>query len=225
MKKIALVLIIFVCAGAALFAQNNSFGIGIEIPRYYTNFVFSDKGKEALTTSDFGALTSGLSLFAYLEMKFIEANVGFLFGKYEQNSSLTDVIDFNKAKIGLYGKIPINLGTVQFFPMLGADFQLSLDPSAWKPIEKPQFSIPTLADDIKKMAEDRLHAFMNNVWFKFGLGADFNLSKQLNLHTSFLYGIRLESALEKELKDLSDEMIKGIVGHGFDIRIGFGIRF
>jgi hypothetical protein len=129
-------------------------------------------------------------------------------------------VDITALKLGLFGKLPIAMGGFTLFPMLGVDGQIFLGGS--------------IGGDAVTEPEDKIgwQDHINQVWFKLGVGADFDLpteSGKLFLRPELLYGLRLNTYTEsvdiKAQKDAKTPSYNGIIGHGLDVRVAIGYRF
>jgi len=228
MKKFIAVLVIFICVGTALSAQSPfSFGLGGNFGAHFSNFKFSDLGKTLLSlaqidTKEFGINNIGSGLYAFFDMKFLEANIGLMFGRMKLKIPAvlgveSEKITYTNLTLGLFGKFPIDLGTVAFFPMLGIEGYLNM--GAKYGGEKWD------EDEIGSSKADMFNQF----WIKFGIGGDFNLTYAVFVRANFLYGFRFNTKEEKDMiKELnklaSYEILKSIIGHGLDIKIALGFR-
>jgi hypothetical protein len=69
------------------------------------------------------------------------------------------------------------------------------------------------------------------LWFKFGGGLDFAFMQKLYLRLEALYGIRLANTLEKDMKDMVEDLpgadveVKNLLGHGLTAKLAVGYKF
>jgi len=200
-KKIFLALLILTLAAGGAFAQV-SLGAGGNFAVSFDSL--KEDGVEILST------TSGGGFYAFLDATYLEADIGLLFGSqktkisWEGGSLESDGANVSVLTLGLYGKLPIDLGGFTLFPMLGIQLDVGLSAEQ---------------DGVKYESEDVADG-LNRFWIKFGVGADFNLSEQLYLRPSFLYGLNFGTKTMEDLKGDATSFY-----HGLDIRVALGFRF
>ncbi|MCL1992755.1 MAG: hypothetical protein FWG66_07395 [Spirochaetes bacterium] len=232
-KKILLGLVMaaFVVGGA--FAQNPiTFGVG--------TFFTSDFGggfehsitddADLTTTTIIRSPNSGFGGLVFVDALFASMSVGFFTtsGAWERTLSVddgTDVLEerwdgntnLTGLKISLMGKLPIAISeSVTIFPMIGFSYRAVLAASTlW--IE--------LDDDREEVdREHQLHANPGDfsaLWFRFGLGMDFNVSERTFLRGTFTYGMRFRNDFERHA---IGDGASGRIGHGVDVMLGLGFR-
>ncbi len=88
--------------------------------------------------------------------------------------------------ISLMGRYPFALGPVSLFPLLGIEYDLNL---YWK---------DAAGADLKAGLPDAEKAWLNQVWFKAGAGADIVLWKNLFVRPLVLLGFKVLNADERE---------------------------
>ena len=174
--------------------------------------------------------------FLFIDIVYFEAFIGFLAGggnwqgdvdssMYKYSHGLPDM---RRAcvNIGAFAKYPIAAGTVTVFPLLGLEYEASVYGKLVYAGEIP--------GDYMRLDRGVLSA----LWFRFGGGADFDLSQSLYLRAEFLYGLRSVNAFEKSraygkesgMWESSpggwEEVDKNTrAGHGFTLKAGAGARF
>jgi len=215
MKKI-IALLIFVCAGAALFAQDVkvSVGGGANFTANFTSYTLNKEATDAgIKVSDPTLIGGGV--YGFFDATYIEANVGVLFGNYNMKESNSKGLDVIALKIGLFGKYPFELsGAFSVFPLLGVDVMLPLSITSGG--EAPTGEAKTTVDKMFTQA-----------WIKLGIGADINATDHIFVRPEFLYGIRFNT--DDETKAIgaynAGKRFSSIFGHGLDIRVAVGYRF
>jgi hypothetical protein len=225
MKKI-IALLIFVYAGAALFAQTVSLSVGggAQFTADFTSVTLNQEYKDTFNDSKVPNLNShlvGFGIYGFFDATYIEANLGLLFGNAnadDQSNSTTEFkkgIDVTALKIGIFGKYPFELSGFTVFPMLGLDIML--------PLGGMMFG-ETIPSGDPRTNFDKM---FTQVWVKFGVGADFSITDSIFIRPEFLYGIRFNT--DEETKSIgtwaSGKSYSGILGHGLDIRVAVGYRF
>jgi hypothetical protein len=202
-KKIFLALLILTLAAGGAFAQV-SVGAGGNLAVGWDSFKRSDL--ESATT------TTGGGFYAFLDATYVEADIGLLFGSRKLKGSYEtyfgrvswedDGANVSILTLGLYGKYPIDLGGFTLFPILGIQLDVGL----------------SAEDDGVKYESEDVADLLNRFWIKFGVGADFNLSEQLYLRPSILYGINFGTKLGRDFD------AESAFYHGLDIRVALGFR-
>ena len=226
MKKIVVALLIFVCAGAALFAQNISMsaGVGGNFAFNFTSTVFTQDYKDIVKPKegDGNWTLMGYGGSAFFDATFVEASVGVLFGNEKGANDSSKGTDVTALRIGLLGKYPIDMGRgLFFFPTAGVDVMLPLG---------GKINGTDINDDkVPKEYKDEFNKRYTQIWIKGGVGADIYLMPRVYIRPTFLYGVRFNTEPERdgmsEANKGNDKMISAIVGHGLDIRFAIGYRF
>ncbi|MCL2252790.1 MAG: hypothetical protein FWC12_12865 [Treponema sp.] len=214
MKKIIAILVIFLCAGAALSAQMQmSVGAGGSFTSAFGG------GMKVATSMASGTMEfpySGGGIHAFFDATYVEASVGLFYGSMNQvntvnsSSSSTKAMDFEGITLGLLGKYPIALGFMTLFPAVGIECLL---------ITKGTNGNYIITDPDK----------FNHLWIKFGVGADFSIAKQIYIRGTVLYGIRFESKFESDFRDNYNnygyyDNVDPLLGHGIQIKFAVGYR-
>jgi hypothetical protein len=239
MKKVIAVLVIFVCVGTALSAQINidmSAGAGALFGGQFTSYSLGDDGKKMDQYKDMNLRYINFGGFAFFDAIFneligVEADVGLRFGTQKLSTYPNGTPDNMKKgtsltylTFGLFGRYPITLGGFTVFPLLGIQYDFLL---AANDKDEGGGKI-TVTDKIGKYTyRDNLNRF----WIKLGAGADIDITSQIYVRPSFLYGFAFKNKGEKETIDTidngkaNDKILKSIFTHGFDIRVAAGYRF
>jgi len=250
MKKI-IALLIFVCAGAALFAQNVRVSLGgggyftanwnaATMNSEWTDYFKNDK------VSYYNSYLVGGGIYGFFDATYIEANLGVLLGgqkneQYPPGSSTDDQKGFEVTafKIGIFGKYPFELGgSVSVFPMLGLDIMLPLGGKMWgRDLDNKDLKdeVNSLIDKYKnKNPKDVFNNMFTQVWLKLGVGADFYATEHIFVRPEVMWGFRMfNNDMEKDLfigsfktdDPKNQKPAKSIFGHGLDIRLAVGYRF
>jgi len=118
---------------------------------------------------------------------------------------------FTFLNFGLLLKYPIEMSeSMTLFPAAGINYSHCM-------------SAKLKAGGMEEEAEDS--GDLSRLWFKFGGGADFELSEKMYLRTTLLYGIGMKNKLEKDLVDMGDGLFNTVTQHGIDIKAGIGFKF
>jgi len=207
-KRIVLALTILTLAAGGAFAQV-SIGLG-------GNFAVSaDLVKNSIQEINSTTTTPGGGFYAFFDATYLEVDVGMLFGSTNTvlegpgappapNASY-DGPNVTILTLSLYGKLPISLGSFTLFPMLGIQGDIGL----------------SAKQDDAEVPSDQLADYFNRFWIKLGVGADFNLSEQLYLRPSILYGINFGT---KKINEQKGSDVTTFC-QGLDIRVALGFRF
>jgi hypothetical protein len=103
------------------------------------------------------------------------------------DSSETDTDErWGYLSFALLGRYPFALGPLSLFPLLGIEYDLNL---YWKDVD---------GGDLKAALPEEEKAWLNQVWFKAGVGADIVLSKGLFVRPLVLLGFKVLNADERE---------------------------
>jgi len=207
-KKNLLVLVLAIVIAGSTYAVDLSAGLGgvfiaqqdiIKLPSYLS--AHTDRVR-----------LMGGGFFAFFDATYAEAQIGVLFGNGEErmggewrNQSTGSILT-----IAVYGKYPFDMGGFSLFPMFGIHSDIGLD--------------ITNKDGGGGAPPDE---YLTRFWFKFGAGADFDLTKKMYVRPSFLYGINFGNKLirdyKQKLKDHGEDM--SFYSHGLDVRLAVGYKF
>jgi len=202
-KKGLLVLVLAAVVAGGAFAQLSAGG----------GIVYSGDFTSGMSVSIPGAGSAELKMpsnafgfYGFFDAKYVEASVGLLFGTTTVSVSgggmSMDLYDLNTTtmSLGLLGKFPIPIGKIVLFPALGIEYNYVLSAE-----DKDAGSMDDPAD-------------LSDLWFRFGVGLDFDITEQLFLRGTVLFGIDLGSQFENDLEDL----IYSYTGVHPEHNIGFG---
>jgi len=204
-KKGLLVLVLAAFVASGLFAVDLSAGFGGNFTATFDSYKYD--GEDAGSSR-----TIGGGFFGYFDATYVEANIGLLFGglKLKIDGNWTDdSINVSYLTLGLFGKYPIDLDGFTLSPMLGIQYDIGLS---------AKFDGEDMFDDSSERSD-----FMNRFWIKLGISADINLTEQLYLRPSFLYGINFGSKDDRD--DKKDNSDLSSFHHGLDVRVAIGFRF
>ncbi|MCL2230224.1 MAG: hypothetical protein FWC01_03955 [Treponema sp.] len=203
MKKVIAILVIFLCAGAALSAQMQ---MSAGVVGSYTS-AFGGGYEGSLLAISYEYPYSGGGFHAFFDVNYAELSVGLFSGSLDiqlntsSSSNSLRKIDLEGLIFGLLGKYPIDLEFMTFFPTVGIEYLL---------ITKGTYGNTTYTDADK----------FSHLWIKFGVGADFSVTERIYVRGTVLYGIRLESELESDNRGSADPLL----GHGLQIKIAVGFN-
>jgi len=238
-QKVFMALLLVALTAGGVFAQlplsagfggffGGDFGGGYEYSESYRGEV----EKEGYKLPYFGG-----GAYAFLDAGFLELTLGiyagkvrvkeywyeeddgeYEFGEYSSSYMSPSIVNLN---IGLFGKYPIELGNkLTVFPLAGIDYALTLSAKDKDGNDFYDDYYPT---------RDGTPSDFSALWFKIGGGFDFALTEQIYLRFKALYGIRLASKIEKDLKEMYSDYDEGKVktrlGHGIDIKLAIGFMF
>jgi len=179
------------------------------------------------TNTNFGGGT-----FGFFDAKYIEASIAVWFGGGEVKISgdfveevygidtLTMKFDITSFNFSLLGKYPFAIGTnIILFPAAGIEYQRVIS---------VKYKSGTSSVDAENPEE------FSALWFRFGGGIDYSITKSIYLRFTGLYGVRLANKYEKDLeKDLNALLnyadIPGsaeiLLGHGPQVKVAVGFKF
>jgi hypothetical protein len=149
--------------------------------------------------------------YVFFDAAFIEMTVEFFGGAL--NGNIPDDWSYTALNLSFLGKFPLILGPLTLFPLAGADYRIALSVkdelggSAWPVSDTREY---------------------NALWFQFGGGADYSITKSLYLRGEFLYGFRLRNKEEKD--DIRTAGTWGLrarykLGRGPTLKIAVGYKF
>jgi len=222
MKKI-IALLIFVCAGTALFGQSVRLSVGgggffnANFSSYTLNKEYTeDAYKDILKASYFNNTLIGGGIYGFFDATYVEANLGLLFGNVKNDQypsgldgdakDQTKGWDVTALKIGIFGKYPFQLGErVSVFPMLGLDIMVPLGGKMGGKDINDKDGLKDVYSDIVgsylygEDAKDASSAFrdqLTQIYFKLGGGLDILATDHIFIRPEFMWGIRLPTAYE-----------------------------
>jgi hypothetical protein len=222
MKKLIALIVIFVCVGSALSAQFSVGGGGIldfGIHSWTTKIDGKKETKDDLSGSETNIQYGAMGFF---DATYIEADVGVLFyNKSETIEKITYKYSTTSLMFGLLGKYPIDLGGFTIFPLAGFQFFIPLsqksksDDNDWV---KNEFS----GDNNSRMDN-------SNLWLRVGGGGDINITPQVYVRPSLLWGFRFKHSFEKDALDITnvdkDKKSYSYFDQSFQLRVTAGFKF
>ena len=222
-----IILLFFITNGA--FAQSE-FRVSAGFGGYFT----SDFGG-GVENTNLGRLFSriktpylGGGAFIFLDATFVELNFGgfMIQGEWEESfivhgpppsEGYPATYKFNALGIGLdigvIGKYPFAVSEkLSLFHLLGITYRamLALAEEGYKVYNPDEYS---------------------TLWFNFGGGLDYSITKNIYLRAGIFYGIRLKNEFEKKTiehlntSSWGDDVIDNFLGHGLEIKFAVGFRF
>ena len=216
-KKIVLALLIATLVTGGAFAQlQMSAGIGGNFGVHMTSLSHDD------FDIDNPKPIIGGGFNAFFDATYAMLKVGMFFGGNSEEESymgetMKNKSSFNYFSLGLLGKIPIELGSITLFPMLGFEWNILTGGKFTAEFagesESESFSRSDFEDD---------KSYFDMFIIQLGVGADFNLTDRLYLRPTILWGIDvLRNKAEKDFKDNNGSTFK----HKLDIGIALGFKF
>jgi len=204
---LVLVLAAFVAGGA--FAQM-SIGLGGNFSNNFNSYktVTAVGGTESIT----GGQNVKGGLFAFLDATLLEVDIGLQF--WDGDGIYADKRSTSYFTLGLYGKYPVQFNGFSLFPMFGIQLDYGMSSKT-----NGDDTYINSSDKAKDMADA-----MNLFWIKLGVGADLNLSKQMYIRSSFLYGINFGTENTKKAKENSYYSTYDTFHDGIDFRVAAGFR-
>jgi len=207
MKKLIILLVIFTMLGATLSAQRYSVGGGVIYDKTFKNGLSSTKDSSAFYGEDLTAYGG----YFFADYEYFTTDISLVY------SSITLVKEAGGIRDTLYGgfyfnmgvsfsgKIPINIGLITLFPMIGINYNIALG----------------FQDGDGKTYID-VSEFFSQGGFHAGAGIDINLGSFF-LRAEGLYIIRLPMKywIDEE-KRYSDGKVTFPMG--YCIKVGFGIK-
>jgi hypothetical protein len=240
MKKLVTMLLCMTVCGAALFAQEGAekpkpvFGISAGAG----GFIGGDFGGGAEGSVSMGGQSLSMKSefpyfggggFAFLDATYAELTLGFYGGGGTRtttqetggSSQSTDTdMSFTYFNIGLLGKYPFAINQkLSVFPLLGIEYDICLSAKTED------------GDEYEGMDGEGGPGDFSALWFKLGGGLDFLFTEKIYLRFEALYGLRLASKAETDMKDMLDEKLgsdaetKTLLGHGLTAKLAVGYKF
>jgi outer membrane protein W len=253
LKKIIAILVIFVCVGTVLSAQDFgiSFGGGALLDWNFGNGVRTTYGKKAPELYDrkdgdtdySGVRNMSFGAYAFLDVTYAEIDVSFAYGSLtgvarKNKDTPTTGGDASMLQLGftLLGKYPVKMGQITVFPLLGIGYNmvLSTDPKG------TYGTVKVIGSDGKEKEVERKMSDLNQFSFLGGGGLDYNINRNLYLRFSALAQLRFASKAtrdgineandyaswrKKDFDEDNDRSLSTVLGIGPVIRVGFGYRF
>jgi len=210
MKKTIAVLVLLVILAAGVSAQIGMGG-GLLVDLSANNGIKfnSDYAKSMIIT--YGA-------FVFFDLKYIEPAVGFRYGTFIAEDGISSVEPLDTGNgvqfdLSLVAKLPLKLGFLTFYPLLGANYNIVVS-------YKYEGGVSFTGPNGESPAE-----MLSQLGFMAGLGLDIALGKKLFLKTEAIFGLRLPAKFwQNQIKDTMDDL-KASFGIGPVIRVGLGYKF
>jgi|GEM_PF-922236 len=177
-----------------------------------------------------GLSTNVLCFKAFVDAKYIEADVGYMTSLkgYTQSISFSsglpavgtetakDEIDTWISLTALF-KYPFKLKNVDVFPLAGFEFNYNLSAK------------DSDGNDLKPAMTDDQKAVLNQLWLMAGAGADFKFSKALYLRPEALVGFKFLSQFEKDNIETAEAVAgvenSSIIDLKIEVSVAVGYRF
>jgi hypothetical protein len=190
MKRLLSVLAL-VCLAAGVFAADVSLGVGGSVSYYSWHLTESAGG----LSGEADVTRVPFNFMAFADMTYLQIAVGYrtFHGGHETDTDpINGVTDYDYdqwsgsyASLAAYFKIPLRLGSITLFPMIGVEYDIALsgtysDGTAW--------TSQTKSDS-------------DEFWIKGGFGLDFSVSTQLYLRPELTVGYKLLNTPEKDMVD------------------------
>jgi len=218
-KKIILALLMAALLTGGAFAQiDMSAGLGGNFSMYMTSVSHPD-----YDINNPKPIIGG-GFYAFFDATYAMAKVGMFIGG---NSQETDLGIFEKWKtknsatyfsLGLLGKYPIDLGIFTLFPMLGFEYNIFM--SSKKSVEINGVTVEDESGKFKRSdAPDGHSSDFDMLILQAGVGADFNLTDNIYLRPSVLWGIDFHRADGEKPEGGS------LFKHKLDVGIAVGYKF
>ena len=202
-KKIILALLMAALLAGGAFAQfNMSAGLGGNFGMHMTSYSHPD-----YDINNPKPIIGG-GFYGFYDATYAMAKAGmFIGGQAERDTSV--ILTF--FSLGLLGKYPIDLGSFTLFPMVGFEYNLFMSAKMSAEGESLKFSRSDMGDDAPDM-----------LILQAGVGADFNITDNIYLRPSLLWGIDLSrNTGEKAIKTAGGSVFK----HKLDVGIAVGYKF
>ncbi len=209
MKRIAVV-VALVCLATVGFAGDLSFGIGASGSYFSSDTKLTSAGiSQDVTTTEIP-----YNLFVYVESTNLQLAVGYrtFDGMTVKGQGGTSEVSAKYSYLSLagYGKFPLHLGSVVLIPMIGVEYDVTLDAT----LSGVSADSQTLSD-------------LNALWIKAGLGAEIPLSPSFYFRPEFLFGYQLNNQFDRDLVNIYKGMgfdDASILELNFELALLFGVK-
>jgi len=201
--------------GGALFASD--FGGGLE----YGN-------GEHLRTPYYGG-----GAYLFIDVVYVEIVAGYSTGGGKwtsvdaKNNGNLPYMSRSYVNIGIFAKYPIEVESVDFFPLLGIDIEA--ESVNFFPLLGIDYEASISGERTSELGTFATKESTSALWFKVGGGVDIGLSENVYLRGELLYGVRTASEFEnvwkKEETEQTGLMVNAKLGHGGAVKVGVGVRF
>jgi hypothetical protein len=220
MKKLIAVIVIFVCVGSALSAQIGfSAGAGGILDLGIHSWTTKIDGKKETKNDASGSDTNiRYGLMGFFFFFYVEADFGLLFyNKRKTIEKVTTKYSETSLMLGLLGKYPIDLGGFTVFPLAGLQFFV------------PLTSKSKIGDADWKKTDIKDRMDISDLWLKVGGGGDIDITSQIFVRPSLLWGFRFKhsderDAIDKQNKDTS-KFSYSEFDQSFQLRVTAGYKF
>jgi len=250
LKKIIAILVIFVCVGTVLSAQDFgiSFGGGVLLDWNFGNGMKFTNGDNTISG---GTRNMSFGGYAFLDVTYAEIDVSFSYGgltqavKAKGDYKEAEMKDYGFTNGGdggsvlqlgftLLGKYPVKMGQLTVFPLLGVGYNMVLSHS------KTDYPIAEVKDGDKVVTPERKISELNQFSILGGGGLDYNINRNLYLRISALAQLRFASKAlsdsvsaaddgiseaKKLYPDVDYPSVSTVLGFGPVIKVGVGYRF
>lgn len=220
-KKIIAILVICLCVGTALSAQDSgmSFGGGAFLDMSFRNGVSTKiddySGYYGIRNISFGG-------YGFFDITYAEIDVSFAYGSLTNVVKIKDIVDINvngstdggsvlQLGISLLGKYPIKVGSITVFPLFGLGYNIVL-------------SMKNANGDNYKDSGESAMKDLSQFAILGGGGLDYNINKNFYLRASALLQVRFPSKGMRDLASLDNDA-KATLGFGPVVKVGVGYRF
>ncbi len=213
MKRLILVVLVLACMAATGFAVD--VGIGATGSYYMASLKATQAGiptETLITGIPFGFM-------AFVDVGYLQISAGYrMLNGYTMKAIVdgsevgkTDVeLNVNYVSLAAYGKFPIELGPITFFPMVGVEYD--------RAISGTSAGVKMTSQDLSDATE---------FWIKGGVGADISVSPQFYIRPEVIVGYKLLSGPENDLVDATKAgggTDVSMLDLGFELSVLFGIR-
>jgi hypothetical protein len=149
--------------------------------------------------------------FVFFDATYVEVDVDMLFGsRRSEGSSVSTTLSY--VGFSALGKLPIAIGPIVLFPLLGIDYQMYLGDDLITDIYYP--GIPA------KLASQKSE--LDRLSIPVGVGLDFFFKRNIFIRGEFLWTFKIPNKMELDLKkDLDWDSFT----HGPRLKAAIGFRF
>jgi len=171
--------------------------------------------------------------YLFLDIAYAAISIGYSRGggvwETPQNINPSDMPNMSRASlnIGVFAKYP-NLikasvssaypdGSVNIYPTVGLDYEFATF-GMLKFADKPEYVFDGSNKNGYKASA------LNELWIKFGTGADFRLTPKAFILAEMLYGARMADRFETDRADKDEAGGRPRLGHGLTLKAGAGFK-
>ena len=218
MKSIAFSLVLL-CLAAGAFAIDASVGLGATGAYYMTDI----KTSNPIVSTDILGTEIPISFLAFVDLTYLQLAAGLQIINGGHSTTTTTIsggttttqsdtsATLRYVSFAGYLKYPFRIGPVALFPLLGIEYDLTVDGTnaAGQSLTSTQ------------------KADFNEFWLKGGLGADFSITPRIFVRPELTVGYKLLSKPENDFVSVqkaggNDASILDLT---FDLSVLFGVRF